>query len=322
MQQVFVCGCPRSGTTMLGAMLGTHSRCIATPESSFLFRALAGGLSKGKEFAAVDAIRWMRSHPKFKFWRLGMDSDATSHCVESRSVEGLFTWLVREYARRRGKPDADIWIDHTPAFVLRVSTIVTCFPAAKILHLVRDGRAAAASVIKLDWGPNTVAQAAKWWLSNVAHGLAAEALFGNNKVMRVHYERLVLNPAATLQEICRFAQIDFQPEMVSGQGFEVPQFSRTQHVLVGQTPCRDRLNDWERVLSTRQVEIFESIAMEMLSGLGYELKYGICARKQSKSERICYVAKEISASVINRWRHYRRINTASRDASPEPSPLT
>ena len=32
---VFIGGCPRSGTTMLGAMLGSASQHIATPESQF-----------------------------------------------------------------------------------------------------------------------------------------------------------------------------------------------------------------------------------------------------------------------------------------------
>ncbi|MFL5475589.1 MAG: sulfotransferase, partial [Gemmatimonadales bacterium] len=33
MRPLFIGGCERSGTTMLAAMLGGHSRCLCLPES-------------------------------------------------------------------------------------------------------------------------------------------------------------------------------------------------------------------------------------------------------------------------------------------------
>jgi Sulfotransferase family len=35
LQPIFIGGCPRSGTTMLGSMIGSMSSCIVTPESIF-----------------------------------------------------------------------------------------------------------------------------------------------------------------------------------------------------------------------------------------------------------------------------------------------
>lgn len=36
-QNVFIGGAPRSGTTLLGSILGSHSQMLATPESQFKF---------------------------------------------------------------------------------------------------------------------------------------------------------------------------------------------------------------------------------------------------------------------------------------------
>lgn len=35
MNAIFIGGCPRSGTTMLGSMLGAGKNCFVTPESQF-----------------------------------------------------------------------------------------------------------------------------------------------------------------------------------------------------------------------------------------------------------------------------------------------
>lgn len=46
-QQIFIGGCSRSGTTLLGAMLGAHSDIICSPESHFKIDVLRV-LAKGK----------------------------------------------------------------------------------------------------------------------------------------------------------------------------------------------------------------------------------------------------------------------------------
>ena len=75
------------------------------------------------------------------------------------------------------------------------------FPKAKYIHLLRDGRAVANSVLSLDWGPNTIPVAARSWVKNVSYGLAAESFFNNEKILRVKYENLTLKPIETLKNM-------------------------------------------------------------------------------------------------------------------------
>ena len=40
MKHIFITGCPRSGTTMLASILGSHASSIVTPESDFFIEFL------------------------------------------------------------------------------------------------------------------------------------------------------------------------------------------------------------------------------------------------------------------------------------------
>ena len=65
---VFIGGCGRSGSTMLGAMLGTHPDCLTTPEATFFFvpirrRQVLIFLSHDSEITHIDQLDgiWTRS---------------------------------------------------------------------------------------------------------------------------------------------------------------------------------------------------------------------------------------------------------------------
>ena len=123
------------------------------------------------------------------------------------------------------------------------------------------------------------------WLQYLAYGLACESTFGPDRVRRVYYEDLVNTPEDTLKGICAFLEIDFQPGMIIGDGFNVPGFTLRSHALVGKGPERSRVSAWQEQLTPRQIEIFESIAGEMLSYMGYDTQYGAFARLMTNTER-------------------------------------
>jgi hypothetical protein len=65
---------------------------------------------------------------------------------------------------------------------------------------------------------------------------------------------------------------------------------------------------WEKELTPRQIEIFESTAGELLVSLGYELRYGLDARKMTITERFMSNIQEICRrELTNKARHRRRI---------------
>jgi len=303
MKAVFVGACARSGTTFLGSMLGTHSACIATPESKFtvdLYREL---MSRSPDLDVGAILAQVKRRQDFKKWGVKVDFPADSEAVPIAGYPDLIKWLVRVYASQSGKPDYAFWIDHTPSNIVYASLLLDLFPEAKLIHLIRDGRAVAASVMQLEWGPNTPHAAAYWWINRVAHGLAVESSFGSDRVMRVRYEDLVLDPHSTLQGLCDFLQVEYEPNMVTGTGFRVPKQIAAIHPYVGTAPNTSRIYAWQNRLTQRQIEIFEAIAGQFLLCFGYELVASPNARAAQGLELLSLGIQEFFwARIANRFR--------------------
>jgi len=282
---LFVGGCERSGTTMLGAMLGAHSQCICVPETQFIDHQFA---THGFDSQALDPEQTLQrivADRRYRLlWPLPTRDGPLSIQVLGTSYSRLITWLVCEYAKSHRRGEASVWVDHTPTNFRRASTLVEMFAEARFIHLVRDGRAVAASLLELDWGPNNAFDAAQYWMARCAPGLAAESRLGRDRVLRVRYEDLVSETEATLRRVVSFAGLEYESGMAEGTGLRPGAYSQQQHRLVGTPPNPSRVDHWRRTLTPRQVEVFEAEAGDFLGSLGYQPVYGIRARPATRIE--------------------------------------
>ncbi len=307
-QQLFIGGCSRSGTTLLGAMIGSHSNCICSPESHFkidVLRAINRGAVSESNPAALLALT--KKHWRFKIWEFDIEPSQALTNTTAPSYAHVLNWIVTQYAREQNQPNANIWVDHTPENLGYAASLLQLFPNAKMIHIIRDGRAVAASILPLDWGPNSIIKAARWWTRLTSFGLAAETVYGPKRVMRVKYEALVLEPEATMRAISEFLELDYQPEMLQSTGFNPPSYTTKQHKLVGARPDPAVVTRWEQKLSTRQVEIFENLTRDFLTFLGYPLRYGLKAKAPSLLEIQIGKAQELFRGEIgNKFKWLKR----------------
>ncbi len=305
MKAVFIGGSGRSGTTMLGDMLGNHPAHVCTPETTYKVQLWGRGAWPARGDELGRHLTWLATQPKFRDAGIELNP---AELAPSASFSDVLYALATAYGRATGKPGARVWIDHSPTNVRLAKTLLEQFPDATLVHLVRDGRAVAASTIPLDWGPNTALGCAHYWAHQLACGLAAET-FAPDRVMRVRYEDLVTSPEPTLRRICDHAGIEFAPAMSTGGGFAVPHYTRRQHKLVGQPPDPSRLEAWRGKLAPRDVEIFEAEVEELLDMLGYERDYKGNARKASTFARISTEARDQLSMVKNRLRKRYRLRS-------------
>lgn len=311
MKPVFIGGCERSGTTMLGAMLGSHPRYLCPPEMPFKVDLLRKGLV-GRIMSADEIRSLLKNDLKAELqgWRVDDQTWSFSTAGSSDAIRNI----VRAYGELIEKTDPEVWIDHTPNNIRWSATLADEFPESSFVHIVRDGRGVAASLMKLEWGPNTVHRSAHYWLEGVSFGLATEAAL-ESRCIRVRYEDLVANPEPTLRELCTEIGIEFDPAMVAGGGFAVNKYSQGQHALVGKAPEEGRASAWEQQLSSREIEIIEAIVADELTLLGYETRFGLKAVPPSRKERWSSEVREvIKARITNRVRRRARIKQARRAA--------
>jgi len=303
---------------MLGAMVGGHSQCVCVPESHFIEHLLT---LRGFEPGAVEPRNTLANivaHERYRLlWDLPLDpASINPHEVGSTYAEVL-SWLVRAYGRRLGKSTALLWVDHTPSNFKRGLAMLRLFPDARFIHIVRDGRGVAASVLPLDWGPNDIVSAATFWMARCGLGLAAELHLGAARVLRVRYEDLLLSPEPTLRKVAEFAGLEYEPAMARGTGHSPMRYNERQHRLVGQPPDRSRASSWTDTLTRREIEIFEAETGSLLESLGYQLEYGVRARPATPAELIQMRAQAPILRLRNYLRRRRRVRSSLPRSRPD-----
>lgn len=297
---VFIGGCPRSGTTLLGALLGHGPRIVTVPEATFTWDLLREAGSRPGQLDRDRAVRYLTDEWRFRLWQVSPTVLAGPGDV---TVRDAFATLAREVGGRVGKPDPEVWVDHTPANVKFAHSLTDLHPDARIVNLVRDGRGVAASVMPLDWGPNTVVEAGRWWATHVAMGLAAERALGPQRVLTVRYEDLLREPEATLARVCHFAGLPFHPDMLGEREYEVQAYTAHQHRLVSGSLSPDRAVAWRTQLRPRDVEVFEHTTGELLAYLGYPLDHGSVARPATVGTHVRDLIRgPVRAHVVDRAR--------------------
>jgi hypothetical protein len=307
MRRILIGGCDRSGTTLLGAMLGAAPGVLCLPETRFLAPLAQRYQARQDAVPVKEAVAFVRSHPRYGLWGRDPLAGVDSELPAVLPLPELVDALACTYARVAGRSGDTAWIDHTPANAWRCSVLFRTLPDSRMVHLVRDARAVSASVLPLDWGPNTALVAGRWWVDRVRSGLASEAIWGPERVLRSRYEDLLSDPQGELERVCAFLGLDYDPAMLRGDGFRPPRYSEAQHELVGAPPDPKRAEAWRTALADRAVADVEVAAGPLLEDLGYPLVHGSRSRPPRIGRRLWLRADEAAkAHVMNRFRIRKR----------------
>ncbi len=290
---VFVLGAPRSGTTLLRAMLNRHSRVGLCDETFFFYwvaqrERVFGDLADPRRRArAIDRFVATR-----RIERLRLDRAALQACLqeEATSYPAFFASLLRFYARAQGKT---IGGEKTPQHALHAATLRRWYPDARLIHLIRDPRDVAASLKRMPWGSGSALSDATLWRDCVE---GAEALAGDPRFARVRYETLVEQPQPELERLCAFLGLAFEPGMLQGEAKKSDRwwFDRAQGALE-----KSRVERWRSELDADEVAIVERVAGHHLAAHGYVAAQPPATPPQWRAAQ--WQAKV--AGLKRRWRH-------------------
>lgn len=200
----FVLGCPRSGTSWLGAVLDAHPRLRCGMELDLLnafqqvarARAVHGSPERAKGGPAV--------------MRGGANQLAAMH------LHDIVRWELAE----SGKPRFG---DKTPSYALNMDILTAVFAGCQFIHIIRDGRDNVSSLLQSestrrhwrteDWVPRTVEAAARYWIEHVRRAQASAATLEPGRYAEVRYEALMQDPLAEGRRLLRFLGEDDAPEV-------------------------------------------------------------------------------------------------------------
>ena len=275
---IFVVGAARSGTTLLQYMLGSHPNISApTGESQFIIplqrdASKFGGLT---ELANIERVllEMQRISPEFIDTDLhGMRFDAPSlarDCVKhgADSITKIISHVYETNARGEGKQR---WLDKTPYYILNLDTILSMFPDAQIIHLIRDGRDNVLSMLarKHDLRLFNVHHAAKTWQQYVEAGQSFGRHLTANQYHEIRYEDLVSDPTKHMADICEFLGEVFDPAVVA---FKKSRDSGTKTPMLKQSIQGGNTNKWRTQMTPRSIRVVEGAVGETLERNGYQI---------------------------------------------------
>ena len=273
---VFVVGCPRSGTTLLRLMLNAHPQLAIPPESHFIPLVARvrrryerpGGFDA--ERMATDVMRGLR----FRDWNL--PEDRVRAAIRERRPATLadsIRCFFEAYADAHGK---ERWGDKTPGYSIELPLVSGLFTDAVFVHLIRDGRDVALSLMDVPRPPRSLAEAAQVWRSRVATGRADGATLGARRYLELRYESVVDDPGSALEQICELASLEYTSAMLDyhreDPAGSVPARNWGHHRNLAKPPTRGP-SDWRDRMSTADQRLFEALAGDELSDLGYERRF-------------------------------------------------
>jgi hypothetical protein len=259
---IFIVGSPRSGTTLMRAILNRHPRLSICDETHYFpliyhRRRAFGDLGNIENRRRV--ITEFMANRHFKRSNPNTAELFEKLMREGTSYKSLFTAVMRSYADSRGKQRLG---EKTPRHALSLTTLREWYPNCVIIHMMRDPRAAVASMLHMPWAQaSVVGNAERWATLNEA----VLKFAGTPGYVEVRYEALVTNPEAEVRKICAVAGEEFAPQMVQGEGT----FTKGKLNSARMTITSDRQEAWRRELTKTQVAQIEWALGPQLEKFGY-----------------------------------------------------
>lgn len=282
---IFIIGAGRSGTTVLYHLLTFHkdlcwfsnvsdrypempvvplaNRVIELPwigdkvKSRILNRTIPS-------LRPVEGPVTYHEYAEFDFKRRMTEEDWTPE------LEEKFKGAIRNHLRWTGKAR---FLSKQTANNQRIRLIYKMFPDAYYIHIIRDGRGVASSLLHVPWhdriyfwwldgnaekwremGRDPIELCAVHWEKDERELLENKYLFAD-QYMEIRYEDLVVDTKSILKKILAFCQLDDYPEFFE----DVPTLKNMNY-------------KWGQGLTEEQKYVMESSIGDFLVELGYELE--------------------------------------------------
>jgi hypothetical protein len=273
---VFVIGVHRSGTTLLRYMLSSHSRIYIPPESDFIsyffLRNPTGQLSEQR---IAQMLRTIFGRYRFVGEWQGDPPDTREFLrhMSERTPASFLDTLYSEYARQNG---AERWGDKTPIYASYVDLIHHIFPQAQFIHIIRDGRDAALSMLdkyEEDEFHVDIFFAARNWVRRIRKAQASASRLPPGLYYEMRYENLVHSPEKELRAVCDFLRESFEPGMLVHHRLATEHIPTDSHFFdsVRKPTTAQRIGRWRTHLSLPDQRLVQRVAGGLLAELDYEL---------------------------------------------------
>jgi len=306
MRYDFLVYAPRSGSTWFARLLAAGTgELLVVPELRLPELLFAWGEERVRAFDAAARLRLLAED--FQIHNLGLDEAVVRHLIAAGEGDGIRATvdaLIGAYAQHAGFGGERVLLK-LGALVLLAPRVKQAFPEARFVHIVRDPRAAASSMIRTErpyypgqrMARGDALYAAGAW-QRVMCAVAAQV--PAQDLVQLKFEDLVSRPAEETRRV--LAVLGVAPaDQDGGRRFEVGPAEQGIHVNIQAGARSDRVDAWKDMLEWWQGVAIEWRCGERMRCAGYAPWY---------SER--YGALRRCAGVGYAWLRYALAALGSR----------
>ncbi|GAB4500235.1 MAG: hypothetical protein OHK003_19530 [Anaerolineales bacterium] len=257
MKNCFVVGCARSGTSILGELIASH------PDVKYIFEA----------------------HSTWEMGGLGVND---SHRLTSEYATDEVKSKIRKWFQEQAGNEG-LLVEKKPRNILRIPFVREIFPEAKIIHIIRDGRDVACSMIPgcggEEWNhlkPPTWRQYFDNYKGGIRCGYAWREIveiglsdLQNTDHLQIRYEDLLANPISTAEKIFQYLGLNFHDNVAAfceriSNDTNFSYHAKNQEQWYRQNH-RNRVGRWRENLTEQEQVTLTNILSPLLSRLGYPI---------------------------------------------------
>lgn len=267
---IFIMGTQRSGTTLLRLILNAHSKIAIPEEARFLTPLLKKKYLK-KNLTGDSLHRlvsYLSSNEQFKLWNYDSRPFLLELARKSEiSLHELISTMFSSYCSAEGKT---IWGDKS-LFFSAIDILVSLFPEARFIHIIRDGRDVFDSWRKMDPTKNNSAVIALDWSYKLHRIENSLKRIPSTHQMVIRYEDLISEPERITKAVCAFIGVEHEVSMLD--------FYKTSHHYIGDHHSNlifnaiDNANraKWHKNLTPGEIKAFTLLARHYLVKHDYEI---------------------------------------------------
>ena len=288
-KQIFIVGSSRSGTTMMGRILGNHQSVFTFKELHFFGTIWTNNsdsnLDRKQQIDLLSRLLCIGKNGLFQQDNISDFNDRASTILANKNVSNPLSIYELFLSEITSDNKCFIACDQTPKNMYYLNEILSYFPNAKVINMVRDQRDVllsqknkwkrrflGASYIPLSEAIRSYINyhpilSARVWNSSLKY---SKEFKDNKRVKIVKFEDLLVEPIRIVKELCQFLEIEFNQEMlkVPVVGSSTQQDTNNQLLI-----DNSKKEKWKNGgLNSAEIYLSQLVSNSMMRKFKYDLK--------------------------------------------------
>ena len=288
-KQIFVVGSSRSGTTMMGRILGNHSDVFTFKELHFFGTMWTNNsnqdLNRQEQIDLLSRLLCIQENGLFKQDNIFSFNERAIALLAHKNICNPLSIYELFLSAISNENKSTTSCEQTPKNMYYLSEILAFFPQAKVINMVRDQRGVLLSQ-KNKWkrrflGVSRIPLSeairsyinyhpmltSKVWNASLEY---SARYFDNERVKIVKFEEFLTKPESVVKDVCNFLAIEFHPKMLNVHvvGSSTEQDNKDSFLIDS-----SKIEKWKKGgLNSAEIYLSQLVSNSMMRKFKYDLE--------------------------------------------------